>query len=48
MVKSETTTRFYESLTFDLDIAKNNGELYLSWENTQIRCLLPEHELARC
>lgn len=31
-----TTNRFYESLTLDLDIADNNGRLYLSWGNTQV------------
>ena len=30
------THRFYESLTFDLDIAHNDAIFMLSWENTQI------------
>ena len=30
------TQQFFESLTLQLDIISNNGELYISWENTQI------------
>lgn len=36
-VKPEKVARFYESFTLDLDVVNNNGELYLSWENTQVR-----------
>ncbi len=35
-VKPEMTQQFFESLTLQLDIISNNGELYISWENTQI------------
>lgn len=35
-VKSEKSSRFYESLTIDIDVIPNNAELYLSWERTQI------------
>jgi tetratricopeptide (TPR) repeat protein len=35
-VKPERTSRFYESLTIDLDVIPNNAELYISWERTQI------------
>lgn len=35
-VKPEKTSRFYESLTIDLDVIPNNAELYISWERTQI------------
>ncbi len=35
-VKSEVSRRFYESLTFDIDVIPNNAELYLAWEKTQI------------
>ena len=35
-VRPEKVARFYESLTLDLDIVRNNGELYLIWENTQV------------
>lgn len=35
-VKPEKTTRFYESLTFDLDIVRYDAVFYLAWENTQI------------
>lgn len=30
------TSYFYESLTFCIDIVKNNAEVILSWENTQV------------
>jgi tetratricopeptide (TPR) repeat protein len=36
LVKPEKVVRFFESFTLDLDVVKNNGELYLSWENTQV------------
>lgn len=35
-VKTEKAPRFYESLTIDLDVMKDDAILYLSWENTQI------------
>lgn len=35
-VKQETSSRFYESLTIDIDVIPNNAELYISWERTQI------------
>ena len=28
--------RFYETLTFDIDLIPNNARIYISWENTQI------------
>jgi tetratricopeptide (TPR) repeat protein len=34
--KPEKTNRYYESLTLDLDVVKNNGELFVSWENTRV------------
>jgi tetratricopeptide (TPR) repeat protein len=36
IVKSKNVTRFYESLSLELDVVKNNGELYISWETTQV------------
>lgn len=36
-VNPQKTARFYESLTFDIDVVNNDGMLYLSWENTQIQ-----------
>lgn len=30
------TQRFYETLTFDIDLIPNNAKVYISWENTQI------------
>jgi tetratricopeptide (TPR) repeat protein len=35
-VTPQKTNRFYESLTFDLDIVKYDAVFYLAWENTQI------------
>ena len=35
-VMSEPSNRFYETLTFDIDIIPNNARIYLSWENTQV------------
>ncbi|HEY5822827.1 MAG TPA: DUF2911 domain-containing protein [Cyclobacteriaceae bacterium] len=35
-VKPEKSTRYYESLTIDIDVIPNNAELYISWESTQI------------
>ena len=32
----QTTTRRYESLTFDIDVVPNNAVVYLSWGNTQV------------
>lgn len=36
IVKPQITKRYYETLTFDIDIIPNNAEIYLSWEHTQI------------
>ncbi|MDF7818536.1 DUF2911 domain-containing protein [Runella sp. MFBS21] len=30
------SNRFYESLTFDIDVVPNNANVYISWENTQV------------
>jgi Protein of unknown function (DUF2911) len=35
-VKSEATSRYYESFTIDIDVVPHNAELYLSWEKSQI------------
>ncbi len=35
-VKPQRTERFYESLTFDIDVVPNDAMVYLSWANTQI------------
>lgn len=35
-VKPESTGRYYESLTIDLDVVPNNAVLYMAWEKTQI------------
>jgi hypothetical protein len=35
-VPAQATSYFYESLTFCIDIVKNNAEIVLSWENTQV------------
>jgi hypothetical protein len=39
-VHPEKTTRFYESLTFDLDISRDDAVLFLSWENTQVHFVI--------
>lgn len=33
---SRQSSRFYESLTFDIDVIPNNANIYISWGNTQI------------
>jgi hypothetical protein len=30
------SSRFYEALTYDIDIIPNNGKIYISWLNTQV------------
>ena len=35
-LKAEKAGRFYEAMTFDVDVADNNATVYLAWENTQI------------
>lgn len=35
-VKPQSTGRFYESLTIDIDVVPNDAVVYVSWENTQI------------
>jgi hypothetical protein len=30
------TSRFYEALTYDIDIIPNNGRIFISWLNTQV------------
>jgi hypothetical protein len=39
-VPVQSTTRHYESLTFDIDVVPNNGVVYLSWGNTQVNFLV--------
>jgi tetratricopeptide (TPR) repeat protein len=34
------TDRFYESLSIDIDVVRNDAVLYLAWENTQINFLI--------
>jgi hypothetical protein len=34
--KSKVTDRYYESLTFDIDVIPNNAELNISWEKTRV------------
>jgi len=34
--RSRTTSRFYETLTADIEIIPNNARIYFSWEHTQI------------
>jgi len=36
IVLPEVTNRFYETLTFDIDLIPNDARIYLSWTNTQI------------
>ncbi|HYF70195.1 MAG TPA: DUF2911 domain-containing protein [Ohtaekwangia sp.] len=42
-VTPQKSSRFYESLTIDLDITNYNADLYLSWENTQIHFPILTH-----
>lgn len=35
--KPQKCPRFYESLTFEIDIVPDNANLYLSWANTQLK-----------
>lgn len=35
-VKPSKSPRFYETLTFDIDLIPNNARIYMSWEETQI------------
>jgi tetratricopeptide (TPR) repeat protein len=35
--KPESSARFFESFTIDIDIVPNNAVIYLSWEETQVR-----------
>jgi len=39
-VQVQKAERFYESLSFTLDITKNNGELFIGWENTMVHFTL--------
>ena len=32
----QTTSRYYETLTFDIDLIPNHAMIYLSWEHTQV------------
>ncbi len=34
-VKQQSTDRFYEAFTIDIDVVPHNAVIYLSWENTQ-------------
>ncbi|THU40491.1 DUF2911 domain-containing protein [Niastella caeni] len=34
--KPQSTNRFYESLTIDIDVVPNNAVVYIAWEKTQI------------
>ena len=36
VVKPHKTQRYYETLTFDIDLIPNNARVYISWENTEI------------
>ncbi len=36
LAKPEKTSRYYESLTVDIDVVPNDAVVYLSWANTQI------------
>lgn len=36
----QSTTRFYESMTIDIDVIPNNGMVYISWENVQVTFLV--------
>jgi len=36
-VKPQSTARFYESFTIDVDVVPHNADIYLSWENTQTK-----------
>jgi len=35
-VKAQSTDRYYESLTIDIDVIPNNAIVYIAWEKTQI------------
>ncbi len=35
-VKAESSTRFYEAFTIDIDVVPNNAVIYLSWEKTTV------------
>ena len=35
-VPSQRIERHYEALTFDIDLAKNDAKMFMSWDNTQI------------
>lgn len=35
-VKPRATSRYYESLTIDIDVVPNDAVVYISWEDTQI------------
>ena len=39
-VKPQPTARFYESFTIDVDVVPHNADIYLSWENTEIKFAL--------
>jgi tetratricopeptide (TPR) repeat protein len=42
--KPETALRFYESFTIEInDIVKNNAQVYLIWENTQVKFPILSH-----
>jgi tetratricopeptide (TPR) repeat protein len=34
--KTQSTDRYYESLTIDIDVIPNNAIVYIAWEKTQI------------
>ena len=36
VVNSFSSSRYYETLSFDIDIVPNNAKIYLSWEHTAI------------
>jgi tetratricopeptide (TPR) repeat protein len=35
-VSAQYTERFYETLTFDIDLVSSNAKMYMSWAHTQI------------
>jgi tetratricopeptide (TPR) repeat protein len=36
VVRPQSTSRYYQTLTFDIELIPNNTRVYLSWEHTQI------------
>ena len=36
IARPQKSHRYYETLTFDIDLRPNNATIYISWENTQV------------